>query len=266
MENIAIILNFILYFFTGKIFLKTVLNLSKKNNFTKKNYRGDLIPKSSGIVLLLNIISGAIFYFILYPRIYYTSLISLILVGIVGLLDDIFGDETKGFKNHFRKLFKGEITTGFLKATFIFLISTFVVISGSPQVKITSLLDILIITLFSNFFNLLDLRPSRAIKVYLIFIIILAKNFRVFSELIPLISAVIVIIPSDFKGRAMLGDTGSNILGFSIGLLTVQVCNDFSKIIILFFLILFHLFCEKYSLTEVIDKNKFLRYIDKLGT
>lgn len=267
------IIFFIFHILTGIVFLKTVINLSKKSNFTKKNYKGEIIPKSLGIVLLLNIILGLILRNIFLGWENTTFSISIILVGVVGLLDDIFGnEEVKGFKQHIKKFFSGEITTGFLKAIFIFLISTWAVISYPYPDKII-FVDILIITLFSNFFNLLDLRPSRAIKVFLLLFFILAeifiKNFynkEFFLEWLPLLTAIIVIIPFDFRGKAMLGDTGSNILGFSIGFITVQACNDFYKIIILVFLVIFHLFCEKYSLSEVIDKNKFLRYIDKLGT
>lgn len=269
MENIGFILSFFLYLFTGKIFLETILNLSIKNNFTKRNYKGDLIPKSLGIVLLLNIILGAVFWCTIYPKEYYTHLFYIIPVGTVGLLDDIFGDEKiKGFKENFKKLFSGEFTTGILKAIFVFLISFWMVFSYSGKINMINFVDILIITLFTNFFNLLDLRPSRAIKFFLVcFLIISIFSKNLNYELIPLISAVLIITPFDFKAKAMLGDTGSNILGFSIGLMYVENCKNFLlKIFILIFLVIFHIFCEKYSLSRIIEKNKFLNYIDKLGT
>jgi len=62
----------------------------------------------------------------------------------------------------------------------------------------------------------------------------------------------------------MLGDVGSNILGIALGI--AFVTNSFStRVIVLVLLIIFHIFTEKYSLTKIIENNKFLKYFDQIG-
>jgi UDP-GlcNAc:undecaprenyl-phosphate GlcNAc-1-phosphate transferase len=38
-----------------------------------------------------------------------------------------------------------------------------------------------------------------------------------------------------------------------------------TQLAVVVFLLLLHFFTEKYSLTEIIEKNSFLRYLDNLG-
>ena len=63
----------------------------------------------------------------------------------------------------------------------------------------------------------------------------------------------------------MMGDAGSNVLGISIGFLVVLTFSIFTKILVLVFLVGIHIFTEKYSLTNIIKKNRFLNYLDELG-
>jgi len=63
----------------------------------------------------------------------------------------------------------------------------------------------------------------------------------------------------------MMGDAGSNVLGASVGFLAASAFSLYTKIAILACLIGVHIFTEKYSLTELIEKNSFLKYLDNLG-
>ena len=63
----------------------------------------------------------------------------------------------------------------------------------------------------------------------------------------------------------MMGDTGSNVLGISIGILVAMGYGLGVRVGWLVFLIFIHLLTEKYSLTKIIEQNKFLNFIDKLG-
>ena len=62
-----------------------------------------------------------------------------------------------------------------------------------------------------------------------------------------------------------MGDTGSNVLGISIGILIVFGYSINIRIGWLVFLIFIHILTEKYSLTKLIENNKVLNFIDKLG-
>ena len=63
----------------------------------------------------------------------------------------------------------------------------------------------------------------------------------------------------------MMGDTGSNVLGISIGMIMVFGYSFNVRVGWLVFLVLIHILTEKYSLTKIIENNKILNFIDKLG-
>ena len=73
------------------------------------------------------------------------------------------------------------------------------------------------------------------------------------------------LIEMGLKAKAMMGDTGSNVLGISIGILMVLGYTLKVRIVWLVFLVLIHLLTEKFSLTKIIEKNKVLNFIDRLG-
>jgi UDP-N-acetylmuramyl pentapeptide phosphotransferase/UDP-N-acetylglucosamine-1-phosphate transferase len=72
-------------------------------------------------------------------------------------------------------------------------------------------------------------------------------------------------LPYDLKGRVMMGDVGSNLLGATLGMMMVWMFSDLGKMVALGVLILFHLVAEKISFSKVIDQHSFLRSLDDLG-
>ena len=115
--------------------------------------------------------------------------------------------------------------------------------------------------------NLLDLRPGRAIKAYLFIMVIVFLTLTGFVQVLPLLIVpnVLAYFNYDLKARAMMGDTGSNVLGISIGML-ISFGYPFNiRLGWLIFVVIMHIFTEKYSLTKIIEKNKLLNFIDKLG-
>ncbi|MDO7204652.1 hypothetical protein Q5M85_11245 [Paraclostridium bifermentans] len=112
-----------------------------------------------------------------------------------------------------------------------------------------------IIALSTNLImNLLDLRPGRAIKVYLVIIITLLITLvgypQRFSSYIITSKIVIVYFFDDLKAKAMMGDAGSNVLGISIGILIAIGYARPIRIGWLVFLVFIHALTEKYSLTK----------------
>ena len=76
---------------------------------------------------------------------------------------------------------------------------------------------------------------------------------------------VLAYFNTDLKARGMMGDTGSNVLGISIGVLMALGYGIKVRLAWLVFLILMHLITEKFSLTKIIEKNRVLKFIDNLG-
>ena len=148
------------------------------------------------------------------------------------------------------------------------IIKVFTIISVCISKNIIDIIvNTLIIALSTNFMNLFDLRPGRAIKVYLVIIIIILFTLTGYIQILPLLILpnVIAYFNYDLKAKAMMGDTGSNVLGISIGILMALGYTLNVRIAWLIFLILIHILTEKFSLTKIIEKNKVLNFIDRLG-
>ncbi|NMA86189.1 MAG: phospho-N-acetylmuramoyl-pentapeptide-transferase [Tissierellia bacterium] len=248
-----------------------ILDMLENSKATKLNYRNESIPIAMGLLfvfvqfinlgLVLFVRKNFAPYIILY-------LFSITLMGIIGLLDDFIGDESvKGFKGHIKSFFKGKLTTGAMKAGTGFLISLFVSIIISRDLT-EIIINTFLISLFTNSINLFDLRPGRAIKVFILFSVIMLftkeineYNFILFS----FYGILFIYLPIDLKALAMMGDIGSNVLGMTLGMYCVLTHNIIIKSIYLFVLFLIHIMAEKISFSKVIENNKILNFLDQLG-
>ena len=247
-------------------------NLLMDSNVVRPNYKQDMIPVSMGIVFLpMIIINGILLAYtttkyqnLMYLFMFMFGMISMFFAGI---LDDIVGNrDVSGLKGHFKSLLKGKLTTGGFKAIFGGFVGVVISIGVSSNI-FDIITNTLIIALSTNLMNLLDLRPGRAIKAYLIIIITVFITLSGYIKALPLLILpnVLAYFNYDLKAKAMMGDTGSNVLGISIGILVVMGYSLKVRLIWLAFLIFIHLLTEKYSLTKIIEKNKILNFIDKLG-
>lgn len=236
----------------------------------RKNYLGVDIPVSVGISfpMTLMIVFSIFGMFSWYENSYHIFLLGVISMSFLGFIDDILGQrDTLGFKGHFGALFKGRLTTGGLKALGGGLTAFFLALFLSSS-WCDVILNTLVIALFANMLNLLDLRPGRAVKGYFIFlilIILLAKGKVDWVLVMPVLGAILVYFPYDLKAKVMMGDAGSNVLGLVLGYLCMAYLPLMVRIGVLVFLILMHLYTEKYSLTETIENNSFLRAFDNWG-
>jgi len=242
------------------------------SNVVRPNYKQDMIPVSMGIVFLpMIIINGILLAYtttkyqnLMYLFMFMFGMISMFFAGI---LDDIVGNrDVSGLKGHFKSLLKGKLTTGGFKAIFGGFVGVVISIGVSSNI-FDIIINTLIIALSTNLMNLLDLRPGRAIKAYLIIIITVFITLSGYIKALPLLILpnVLAYFNYDLKAKAMMGDTGSNVLGISIGILVVMGYSLKVRLLWLAFLIFIHLLTEKYSLTKIIEKNKILNFIDKLG-
>ncbi|MGI6453369.1 MAG: hypothetical protein ACOX0E_07905 [Syntrophomonadaceae bacterium] len=252
------------------VILKYVLELLENSGSLRQNYRGDRIPISAGITFPASVgLFFAIFsWYSGYDTDYLLFLIGIIGISFLGFIDDQLGQhDTKGLKGHLGALFKGQLTTGGLKAVGGGLLALFLAWPNSSNLG-HWILNSLLIALFTNFLNLLDLRPGRAIKGFLLFLAIILLLSRGQTDPIlfaPLVGTVLLYAPKDFSARAMMGDAGANVLGLTLGYICVLSLSFSSKIGILAGLVLIHIIAEKYSLTKIIYRVSFLRMIDQWG-
>lgn len=258
-------------FITTKLIQPKLFGMLNDSNCMKVNYKNERIPISAGLIFI-PIVTLLFFLslFLVTADQYISSMLFLLgtlAMGFVGFIDDMLGNRNvSGIKGHFRAFFRGNLTTGMFKALyggFTSLVISFMLSSALFDVFINTI----IIALFTNTINLLDLRPGRAAKGYIMFSIVLLispslENIRLFVY--GLTGSVAAYIPYDLKAKSMMGDVGSNILGISLGILCATNSSSI-RIIALIFLVLFHIYTEKYSLTDTIEGNQFLKYIDRIG-
>jgi hypothetical protein len=239
-----------------------------------------------------------------------------------GLVDDVFGArESKGFAGHLGALAQGGLTTGALK---LFGIGALAVLAapvaityalnvwyqlGRPLgtnpplgVSIVALLcAILVIALSANLVNLMDLRPGRALKSYVVLAVVgglvtvwgswvyhlsqVALNPALASG-IPEVTGsaawvwiaglslcifalalgpVLAVWRFDLGERAMLGDAGANAMGALAGFLLVWRSPLWLIVTLAVVLLALNLASERVSFSAVIEKTGFLRWIDGLG-
>ncbi|MBE0448404.1 MAG: glycosyltransferase, partial [Actinobacteria bacterium] len=193
--------------------------------------------------------------------------IIIIGVGFFGAIDDLLGSrESTGFKGHIGALLKGRLTTGALKAIGVPVIAIL-----SSSLLSSNLLEIfgnaILIALFVNTLNLLDLKPGRALKFYIPLQLFLI--YAVGSDLGPssaaLMGIALILLGPDLKEEIMLGDTGSNILGGILGFCMAATFDWDVKLPVIALLAILQALTEKYSISAIIERTPILEYLDNLG-
>lgn len=275
----------ILGYLTVKTCLPLLAQLLRKQGMVKENYRQEPIPAALGLVfpltlpLLFLVQVGYDFLGFssgLNRGEFFAFLFLTTGFGLLGLADDLLkNDEEKGFRQHFRALYEGELTSGGLKALFgfafslVFGIGVRLTTTGSWWLLVPS---VLVAALAPNISNLFDLRPGRAVKVFLAAMVLLMVKSYWYEGLnptlflaAPVLGGVAAYFPSDLKGRAMLGDTGANFLGGVFGGLVVLDGDAVFIGLTLVLFILLQLVAEKVSFSKLIEANSLLKFLDDMG-
>lgn len=243
------------------------------------NYRGDEIPTSTGVLFLPVLVFAEAGLYLVWPHVFEPgampfklnmAFIALVIgLALLGLLDDVYGGaQARGFGGHIKALLKGTVTTGIIKALGGGLLALAVSwwIGGAISWKI--ILDGLIIALSINVFNLLDLRPGRSLKVFLIVTIALlvatfTNDVWVFAVIV--LGPALILFKYDLKAQVMLGDAGSNVLGGVIGFIIVAALGLTPKIVVAVILVALNIISEKWSFSKIIESIAPLRWFDQLG-
>lgn len=259
------------------LFLIAAGPLFEAERMVRTNYAGRRIPTAAGVVfvpafilsyVVLTAVDGAASKTLPGPA---ESLLILV-VGMCffGLLDDVAAEGSdRGFSGHLKALFRGRLTTGLLKAAggLLVAVAASLFLAG-PAWEV--ILDAVLIALAANLFNLLDTRPGRALKVFVVlFATVTVLNRGLMDTFMPYLASAGAIALSLFYGdlseRFMMGDAGSNVLGATIGLGLVIAVNDWWKLGIAIALLLVNLTSERFSFSVIIENNRVLCWVDSLG-
>ena len=254
---------------------KSMLDIITSAGFCKRNYTGREIPTGAGVIFYLGATAASpLFLFALSGRLTQLSslfLFTLTFYTLLGLMDDCWGDgKYRGFKGHIKSLIEGRPTTGAVKALGGGLAAVYISLlnnAGPGRLAIIPL-DALALALSVNTYNLLDLRPGRAGKVYLATAAVIIFLFSTSPPVVFLAltaGCLAAYLPADLKGRAMMGDAGANALGAVMGLSVIWLFSVEAKLAYLLTLAAVNIISEKYSLTGIIASNRMLNFLDMLG-
>jgi hypothetical protein len=129
------------------------------------------------------------------------------------------------------------------------------------------LLGSAVLVLATHAFNLLDLRPGRAIKALVLLGagLTIAAGTRALFTLGLFLGPALVAGCYDLRERAMLGDTGASVLGALAGLWLVLTLSSTGQAVALALLLAIALFAEFRSISDLVERLPLLRHLDCLG-
>lgn len=252
-----------------------MLRALEQGGAVRENYRGVVLPFPAGVVmiavaLLALVILGPVEQFsdgeIFRPEFPRVAIYALG-VAFLGLVDDLFSGESRGWRGHGAAVLRGAASTGALKAAGSLALACYVLADTGLSAG-RYVLAVLLLALTTNLLNLLDLRPGRASKVFVLLGIVVtlgAWDFAPGAALGLFTAPILVLGLYDVRERAMLGDTGSNLLGGLAGLWLVLALGLAAQIAALLVILAITLYGEFRSISALIERNPLLRSLDSIG-
>jgi hypothetical protein len=188
-------------------------------------------------------------------------------VFLVGLYDDYRPSRSRGIVRQVRALFTGEVTSGIAKVVVITAAAA-VVVWAMGERGMRFGLGVPIVAASANLWNLLDVMPGRALKYFIpaTLALAIADGHAPFATIAAAgLGGAAVALFFDLGERAMLGDAGSNVLGFIVGIGLVKVLPVPGLVAVLVALVALHVAAETVTLSRLIQSTPPLRWFDRLG-
>ena len=193
-------------------------------------------------------------------------------IAFLGFLDDALGQgeaaaTPRGWRGHGRALREGSLSTGAIKAIGALALAAYVV-SGRGLESWRYLADVALLILATNLGNLLDLRPGRAEKALALLGAGLCLGAWTLAplELLGIFAGpVLVGAWLTLRERAMLGDTGSNLIGAVAGIWLLTTLGPDARLIALAVVAALTIYGELRSISATIESVPPLRWLDSLG-
>jgi hypothetical protein len=193
-------------------------------------------------------------------------------IAFLGFLDDSLGRgeqaaAPRGWRGHWGALREGSLSTGAIKAVGALALAAYVV-SGRGLEDWRYLADVALLILATNLGNLLDLRPGRAEKGLVLLgtgLCLGAWTLAPLELLGIFVGPVLVGAWLTLGERAMLGDTGSNLIGAIAGVWLLTALGADARLVALAAVVALTIYGELRSISQTIDSVPPLRWLDSLG-
>lgn len=188
--------------------------------------------------------------------------------GALGVYDDIVGARPeqkadKGLRGHLGALRSGRVTSGLVKLAGVGL-GGILAAGAVTKHPVDRIVAGGVIAGTANLFNLLDLRPGRALKAA-IGLGAATVGGPAGGLVAGPIGASAGLLPDDLHERTMLGDGGANAIGAVLGLRLATSGGPVFRATVLAMVAALTLASEKVSFTKVIESTPVLREVDALG-
>jgi len=234
-----------------------------------ENYRGVRLPRVLGIALALVAVlsSAAVAIGPGVDAAGWGALIGTLLVFVAGLIDDLYPVGPRGLRNHVRLLARGRMTTGVLKMTVVGACSVLVIALQPVRPVWVQIGGVVLVAACANVWNGLDVRPGRALKAFLVAGIC---TVAIEWSLLPTLPGLLVLgagpaLYFDLRERAMLGDGGSNLLGFTAGLGLYLELPGWGVGVAAVLAVTLNVLADTVTFSRLIDAAPLLRWLDGLG-
>jgi len=193
-------------------------------------------------------------------------------IAFLGFLDDALGQgqaasTPRGWRGHWAALREGRLSTGAIKAIGALALAAYVV-SGRGLEDWRYVADVALLILATNLFNLLDLRPGRAEKALALLGAGLCLGAWTLApiELLGIFAGPVLVGGwLTLRETAMLGDTGSNLIGAVAGVWLLTVLGGDARLIALAVVVALTVYGELRSISATIESVPPLRWLDSLG-
>lgn len=242
----------------------------KWGRLVAENHRGRPVPVTLGLLLAAGGVIGTVIVAAgrhISPGGWVAVGGSLLVAG-AGLVDDLTPGGPRGLRGHLRALGSFHVTTGVVKLVVVSAVSL-VVVSALPSRPLPVLLaGAVAIAACANLWNGLDVVPGRALKVFLpaAGAIWLAGPALGLAPFFPgVVVAAALALPFDLRERAMLGDGGANLLGFTVGLGAYLVLPGWAVEVLAVLAVALNVLADTVTLSRAIDAVPPLRWFDRLG-
>jgi UDP-GlcNAc:undecaprenyl-phosphate/decaprenyl-phosphate GlcNAc-1-phosphate transferase len=188
-------------------------------------------------------------------------------VAFLGLVDDLLAGRARGWRGHGGEILKGGFSTGALKAVGSLGLALFA-LGAQGYDDGRYLLAVALLVLTTNLFNLLDLRPGRSVKAFVLLGVGLTLGTWDAGPLavLGLFAAPVVVAGFyDLREQTMLGDTGANLVGGLAGLWLVLSLGTLGQAIALALVLALTVYGEFRSISKAIERTPLLRDLDSIG-
>jgi hypothetical protein len=189
-----------------------------------------------------------------------------LIVFAAGMVDDLVGSGPRGLRNHMRAMASGHVSTGIVKVVVIVAAAAVAVALQPGRSGWIRLAGVVLVAGSANIWNGLDVRPGRALRFAVVAMIGLARVDLASLPALPLVALVsAVALWPDTRERAMLGDGGANLLGFTIGVGWYVVLPGWGVVAGAIVVVVLNLVAETITLSRVIEAVPPLRWFDHVG-